>query len=129
MMTMMIMISLLVPQTSGQRSEINFVELILFFHLHRYSGDPTQVIILLWQLPLCTKLSYYPNLLCSFFINYFFYSPYFIPPTMIHPPTFPHPIHPCIHLSPRGCLQPPPHLTSKLPGASSFLNIRCIIFE
>jgi hypothetical protein len=48
---------------------------------------------------------------------------------MIHPPTFPHPIHPCIHLSPRGCLQPPPHLTSKLPGASSFLNIRCIIFE
>jgi hypothetical protein len=31
--------------------------------------------------------------------------------------------------SPHGCPHPPPHLTSKLPGASSFLRVRCIISE
>jgi hypothetical protein len=32
-------------------------------------------------------------------------------------------------LSPRGCPHPSPHLTSKLPGASSLLRVRCIISE
>jgi hypothetical protein len=31
------------------------------------------------------------------------------------------------HLFPRGCPHPSPHLTSKLPLASSFLKVRCII--
>jgi hypothetical protein len=32
-------------------------------------------------------------------------------------------------LSPRGCPHSPCHLTSKLPGASSLLRVRCIISE
>jgi hypothetical protein len=37
------------------------------------------------------------------------------------------PHHPT--LSPCGYPQSPPHLTSKLPGASSLLRVRCIISE
>jgi hypothetical protein len=32
-------------------------------------------------------------------------------------------------LSPRGCPYSSPYLTSKLPGASSLLRVRCIISE
>jgi hypothetical protein len=66
------------------------------------------------------------------FLNLFiFYTPYSIFHPSIHPPTAPHstpPPHPTP--SPRGCPHPhPPHLTSKLSGASSLLRVRCIISE
>jgi hypothetical protein len=35
----------------------------------------------------------------------------------------PCPLSPCV------CLHPPPHMTSKLPGASSLLRVMCIISE
>jgi hypothetical protein len=52
------------------------------------------------------------------------------PPTpTLHSPTAPHPIPPPQTLSPRGWSHLPHHLTSKLPGASSLLWVRCIISE
>ena len=63
------------------------------------------------------------------FIYHLSYTPYFICPIPIHPPTAPHPTPPPHPLSPRGCPNPPPHLTSKLPGASSLLRARCIISD
>jgi hypothetical protein len=62
--------------------------------------------------------------------NLFFYTPYFIPPS---PPSILRLFHiphllptPCLHVD---VLHPSPHLTSKLPGASSLLRVRCIISE
>jgi hypothetical protein len=58
---------------------------------------------------------------------YLFNTPYFIPPStllMLHIPyLLPTP------LSTHRCPQHPRHLTSKLPGASSLLRVRCIISE
>ena len=65
------------------------------------------------------------------FFNSFFtvYIP-FPAPTPIHHLTSPHPTHPPHPtLSPWGYPHPPPHLTSKLSGASSRLRIKCIISE
>jgi hypothetical protein len=54
----------------------------------------------------------------------------FYPPPLHHPPgncstSLTSSLTP--YLPPRGCLHPPSHLTSKLPGDSSLLRIRCII--
>jgi hypothetical protein len=61
------------------------------------------------------------------FVFHFLYHTSSLP---IHPLTAPHPTTPP-HLipSPRGCPHLPPHLISKLPGASSLLRVRCIISE
>jgi hypothetical protein len=58
------------------------------------------------------------------FIYLFIYTPDIIPPHPAHPPTVPYPLPP-----PHSCLHEdvPPHLTSKLPRASSLLRVRCII--
>jgi hypothetical protein len=51
-------------------------------------------------------------------------------PLHSHHPTSPYPTPPP-HPTPfpQGCSHPLPHLTSKLPGASSLLRVRCIISE
>jgi hypothetical protein len=60
------------------------------------------------------------------FLIYFIYSIFLIP--HIQPLTAPHPTPPPYPtLSPCGCPYPPLHMTSKLPGASSLLRVRCII--
>jgi hypothetical protein len=65
------------------------------------------------------------------FILFFIYflHPIFHSPTPIHPLTAPHPTPPPHPLSPCGCPHYPPHLTSKLPGVSCLLRVRCIISE
>ena len=73
-----------------------------------------------------------------FFFLFFFSFPFLIKlfytifhnpnPTPIHPLTAPHPTPP-YPLSLCGCPHHPLHLTSKLPGVSSLLRVRCIICE
>jgi hypothetical protein len=67
--------------------------------------------------------------LSLFLINYFLHSIFYPTPAPIHPPTVPYPTPPPYPLSPRGYPYPQPHLTSKLPGASSLLRVKCIISE
>ena len=47
----------------------------------------------------------------------------------LHPPSFLHPIAPPDTLSLHGCSHTPPHMISKLPGASTLLRVRCSISE
>jgi hypothetical protein len=62
--------------------------------------------------------------LFSYFLHSILYS---LP---IHPPTALHAILPPMPLSPQGCPHLSPcHLTSKFPGASSLLRVRCIFSE
>jgi hypothetical protein len=71
-----------------------------------------------------------PKFNAFFKYEFIFYSPYSIPCSSIYPPTALHPILPP-HPTPVSTwiFQPPHHLTSKLPGTSSLLWVRCIISE
>jgi hypothetical protein len=83
---------------------------------------------------------YYPQIVFQFIYLFVFFKLFlfliyilqsiFQSPPSIHPLTAPHPTpppHPT--LSTHVCSHPPPHLTSKLPGTSSLLRVRCIISE
>jgi hypothetical protein len=75
-----------------------------------------------------------PYLMFSF-INFilfliYFYTPYSIPRPAIHPLSAPYPTPPPDpNLFPGEWSHSPPHLTSKFPGASSLLKVRCIVSE
>ena len=74
----------------------------------------------------------FDNNLILIFIYLFIYTPDFIPHP--HPPSNcsgSHISSPSPALSAGGCPHPhlPPHLTPKLPGASSLLRVRCIISD
>lgn len=65
-----------------------------------------------------------------FFFSLLFTTSYSITCSPIHPLTALHFTPPPLPMpSPHGCLHLPPHLTSKLPGASRLLRLRCIISE
>jgi hypothetical protein len=70
------------------------------------------------------------------FLNFILFSIHFLysifhSPRSIHLLTAPCPTLPHPTLSQHGCPHPlpPPHLTSKLTGASSFLRVRCFVSE
>jgi hypothetical protein len=79
---------------------------------------------------LCHKTFFLSFLNLILFVIHFLHSIFHSPPLSIHHPTSPHPT-PSLQPtpSPRGCSHPPPHLTSKLSGASSLLRVKCFISE
>ena len=95
-----------------------------------YCKHGLTVILILCLQNIRKKTSFEGNAFLLFIlINLLFYTPYYIPLPQSTLQLFHMPHLLPTPLPPRGCPHPPPHLTSKLPGASSLLRVMCIISE
>jgi hypothetical protein len=79
----------------------------------------------LWWLPFAVRRGFFS--LKNFIYLFIFYTYFMLPLSNLWLFHIPYPLP--TPLSPCGCPPPPPHLTSKLPGASSLLRVRHIVSD